>query len=197
MTGKLAYMCPEVYSGKEFNGVHADLWCLGVMLFTQLFGVPPFKTACAGLCPVYNAMLTHGMQKLLQSWAFVDRVSAHAVDIVVRMLMPSPEARLTFQEVVDHPWLEEYRALFDTAAEVELPPATQTDSDTPVKEPLSCQSASKDVDAGVVDSAAAVCAGAGCGGTPSVCCDLDSDCLRSEKLTPPAVRCAPGDHPLA
>ena len=113
VAGKVGYMSPEVYADSPFNGLAADLWCVGVMLFVKLFGVPPFKAANPGLCPVYNAMTTMGLPLLLRSWKFTDMVSADAVDLVVAMLQPDPVRRLSFEQVVAHPWLAAYRHLFD------------------------------------------------------------------------------------
>lgn len=43
-SGTPAYMAPEVLSGQNYEPYSADLWSVGILLFTLLNGAPPFKT---------------------------------------------------------------------------------------------------------------------------------------------------------
>lgn len=40
--GSKPYWSPELYNGYEFNGVQADLYALGIILFIMVFGCRPF-----------------------------------------------------------------------------------------------------------------------------------------------------------
>eukprot|EP00472_Partenskyella_glossopodia_P008104 CAMPEP_0197527730 /NCGR_PEP_ID=MMETSP1318-20131121/22631_1 /TAXON_ID=552666 /ORGANISM="Partenskyella glossopodia, Strain RCC365" /LENGTH=436 /DNA_ID=CAMNT_0043082517 /DNA_START=133 /DNA_END=1443 /DNA_ORIENTATION=+ len=43
--GKPSYMAPEIHAGETFDPQKADAFSLGVVLFTMLTGVPPFRLA--------------------------------------------------------------------------------------------------------------------------------------------------------
>ena len=40
--GSLAYISPDVLSGKPYNGKPSDMWAFCVVLFTMLYGQFPF-----------------------------------------------------------------------------------------------------------------------------------------------------------
>jgi len=47
-------MAPEIISKPyNFDGVKADIYALGVVMYLMTFGVPPFNKACLE-CPFYN-----------------------------------------------------------------------------------------------------------------------------------------------
>lgn len=41
--GTPPFMCPEIVQKRPYNGMKADIWALGVMLFLMLNGKLPFK----------------------------------------------------------------------------------------------------------------------------------------------------------
>lgn len=41
--GTPAYMSPEMCKKQKYNGPATDIWALGIMLYTMLFGQQPFK----------------------------------------------------------------------------------------------------------------------------------------------------------
>ena len=41
--GTPAYMAPELCNKKEYTGPMADSWALGIVFYTILFGVQPFR----------------------------------------------------------------------------------------------------------------------------------------------------------
>lgn len=46
--GTMGYMAPEMlnrFSSNGYSGIQADLFALGVMTFTMVFGIPPFLSA--------------------------------------------------------------------------------------------------------------------------------------------------------
>jgi len=43
--GTPAYMAPEVFENKGYEGYHSDVWSAGVVLFAMLYGTVPFKAS--------------------------------------------------------------------------------------------------------------------------------------------------------
>lgn len=101
--GKLNYMSPEVFNNAApFNGLHADMWALGVILFILLVGVPPMDFA--GVADPRFVMIRDGrLAEMLEQWAV--RLSPSALDLLQCMLRPVPAQRLTVAQVLDHPWM--------------------------------------------------------------------------------------------
>ncbi|KAF7148493.1 hypothetical protein RHSIM_Rhsim03G0018600 [Rhododendron simsii] len=97
--GSPYYMAPEVL--KRNYGPEIDVWSAGVILYILLCGVPPFW-----------AETEQGVEQAI-IWSVVDfkqdpwpKVSDNAKDLVKKMLDPDPQRRLTAQQVLEHPWLQ-------------------------------------------------------------------------------------------
>ncbi|KAI0240481.1 MAP kinase-activated protein kinase 5 [Lamellibrachia satsuma] len=84
-----------------------DMWSLGVLIYIMLTGYPPFYSDTP------TKVISRGMKKKIMAgnYEFVDEDWAHisdsAKDLVARLLLVDPEARLTILQVLDHPWLRE------------------------------------------------------------------------------------------
>ena len=115
--GSHGYMAPEVLSDRPY-GLAADVWSMGVILYTLLCGRMPFFEDDSEL---EEAMVREG------SWSFGDsnwdEVSYEAKDMVRRLLTLDPFKRPTVQEALDLPWLR-----FDVADEAETDDVRQSGS---------------------------------------------------------------------
>ncbi|GMH00038.1 hypothetical protein Nepgr_001877 [Nepenthes gracilis] len=99
IVGSPYYMAPEVL--KRNYGPEVDVWSAGVILYILLCGVPPFWAETEQ--GVAQAIIRSVIDFKRDPWP---RVSDNAKDLVRRMLDPDPKKRLTAQEVLDHPWLQ-------------------------------------------------------------------------------------------
>jgi len=43
--GTLDYISPEIVEGKSYD-LYIDIWCLGVLAYELLMGIPPFYDRC-------------------------------------------------------------------------------------------------------------------------------------------------------
>ena len=102
--GKTGYMSPECYANLPIDE-RSDLWCLGVMLFMMLFGVPPYRYPDGHICPLFRELAAGNMPVLLEHWGLRYRVSPDALNLVLAMLMPPVEERLSIPDILRHPWL--------------------------------------------------------------------------------------------
>ncbi|KAF4356708.1 hypothetical protein CsatB_016383 [Cannabis sativa] len=99
IVGSPYYMAPEVL--KRNYGPEVDVWSAGVILYILLCGVPPFWAETEQ--GVAQAIIRSVLDFKRDPWP---KVSDNAKDLVKKMLDPDPKRRLTAQEVLDHPWLQ-------------------------------------------------------------------------------------------
>ncbi|KAK7392872.1 hypothetical protein VNO78_21322 [Psophocarpus tetragonolobus] len=99
IVGSPYYMAPEVLLRNY--GPEVDIWSAGVILYILLCGVPPFWAETEQ--GVAQAIIRSVVDFKREPWP---KVSDNAKDLVKKMLDPDPKRRLTAQEVLDHPWLQ-------------------------------------------------------------------------------------------
>ncbi|CAL9050310.1 unnamed protein product [Musa banksii] len=99
IVGSPYYMAPEVL--KRDYGPEVDVWSAGVILYILLCGVPPFWAESEQ--GIARAIIRSVIDFKRDPWP---KISDTAKDLVKRMLDPDPKRRLTAQEVLDHPWLQ-------------------------------------------------------------------------------------------
>ncbi|KAF5785868.1 putative protein kinase CAMK-CDPK family [Helianthus annuus] len=99
IVGSPYYMAPEVL--KRNYGPEVDVWSAGVILYILLCGVPPFWAETEQ--GVAQAIIRSVVDFKRDPWP---KVSDAAKDLVKKMLNPDPKLRLTAQEVLEHPWIQ-------------------------------------------------------------------------------------------
>nr|UXX22584.1 calmodulin-domain protein kinase 20 [Hevea brasiliensis] len=99
IVGSPYYMAPEVL--KRNYGPEVDVWSAGVILYILLCGVPPFWAETEQ--GVAHAIIRSVIDFKRDPWP---KVSDNAKDLVKKMLNPDPKLRLTAQQVLEHPWLQ-------------------------------------------------------------------------------------------
>jgi len=99
IVGSPYYMAPEVL--KRNYGQEIDIWSAGVILYILLCGVPPFWAETDE--GIAHAIIRSRIDFEREPWP---RVSDNAKDLVRKMLENDPYARLTAQQVLEHPWIQ-------------------------------------------------------------------------------------------
>ncbi|CAH8355836.1 unnamed protein product [Eruca vesicaria subsp. sativa] len=99
IVGSPYYMAPEVL--KRDYGPEVDVWSAGVILYILLCGVPPFWAETEQ--GVALAILRGVLDFKRDPWS---QISESAKSLVKQMLNPDPTKRLTAQQVLDHPWIQ-------------------------------------------------------------------------------------------
>ncbi|XP_020324229.1 serine/threonine-protein kinase Chk2-like [Oncorhynchus kisutch] len=119
LCGTPTYLAPEVFTDAVTVGYSraVDAWSLGVVLFVCLAGYPPFyPNARIGLS--VSDQITQGIYTFIPSkW---DGISDDAKDVVKKLLRVDPNARLTIEEALQHPWLMD-EAMKETAEGIMYP----------------------------------------------------------------------------
>eukprot|EP00955_Chlamydomonas_euryale_P067046 359724-Chlamydomonas_euryale.AAC.2 len=93
-------------SGNRYDGAKADLWSCGVMLYTMLVGGYPF---CAAKPSAHDDPAAVAARVTSGQWAVPcgTHLSKPCVDLLTRLLMRDPAARISMRELQAHPWFVE------------------------------------------------------------------------------------------
>lgn len=92
--GSPAYISPDVLSGKPYLGKPSDMWALGVVLFTMLYGQFPF----------YDSMPQELFRKIKAAEFTLPEdspISENTKMIIRKLLVLNPKQRMTAEEVLD------------------------------------------------------------------------------------------------
>ncbi|KAM9542906.1 PAS domain-containing serine/threonine-protein kinase isoform 6-T6 [Guaruba guarouba] len=100
--GTIEYCSPEVLSGKPYRGPELEMWSLGVTLYTLVFGENPFCELEEAMAAVLNPPRP---------------VSKGLMNLMVGLLHPVPEQRMTLVMLVEDQWLKQPVNLGDYAWE--------------------------------------------------------------------------------
>ncbi|CCE83432.1 Piso0_004007 [Millerozyma farinosa CBS 7064] len=98
--GTTVYMAPEILKGDTYSGFAIDIWSLGVILYTMLYGEMPFDE---------GDDLKTKAKILDKDPEFYNTVPSEAVSLVKAMLSKSPKDRPSIEEVLASPFLLDLR----------------------------------------------------------------------------------------
>ncbi|PKC68750.1 Pkinase-domain-containing protein [Rhizophagus irregularis] len=91
------YIAPEVlFDRTNGHSFEADIWSLGVIMYTLLFGRPPFQTD-GEVDQIYRRI-----KELKYEFPSHITVSKEAKKLINLMLILEPEKRLTIQQILNH-----------------------------------------------------------------------------------------------
>lgn len=91
------YVAPEVLMERGYNGLSADIWSCGVILYVMLAGRLPFDD--------------RNMNTLLGKiergeYQMIRHISHSAKDLISRMMVVDPRKRITIEDIIKHPWFQ-------------------------------------------------------------------------------------------
>lgn len=96
-----AYVSPEILNANcSYSGRSADVWSLGVMLYTMLVGRYPFHDTEPGA--LFNK-IRRG------KFSIPDSLSSKARCLARSIMQRDPSDRLSASEILDHPWFHTAR----------------------------------------------------------------------------------------
>ena len=105
IVGTLGYMAPEVLMGKEYN-YSADVWAIGVITYLLLTGYLPFDDEQEDK-EVIRKTLFESIPFYNDSWK---NISSKAKEFVKKILKKDKEERISIEEILSDPWLEDFAA---------------------------------------------------------------------------------------
>ncbi|KAL0145127.1 kinase-like protein [Mucor lusitanicus] len=93
--GTVSFASPEILLGRPYRAEPAEIWSLGVLLYTILFGEVPFHDSNMAIAGQF-------VQPKI-------RVSPECLSLISCMLNRSPEKRPSIHQILLHPWFSEYQ----------------------------------------------------------------------------------------
>ena len=93
-------MGPEIVNKTEYCGPPADIWALGVLLFTMLSGCFPYRGATDK--ELYTK-ISHADYKLPSE--VQKSLSGAAIDLITSLFQINADNRPTAKQILNHPWL--------------------------------------------------------------------------------------------
>ncbi|XP_037491427.1 serine/threonine-protein kinase SRK2I [Jatropha curcas] len=99
--GTPAYIAPEVLLRQEYDGKIADVWSCGVTLYVMLVGAYPFED------PDEPKDFRKTIQRILNvQYSIPDmvRISPECCDLISRIFVFDPAARITIPQIKNHDW---------------------------------------------------------------------------------------------
>jgi serine/threonine protein kinase len=100
--GTPSYMAPEIVLKTEYCGPPADIWAMGVVLFTILCGQFPYRGATDE--ELYNKICKadyHIPSEVLEY------ISPEAKDLIAKLFSIKADDRPSAKEILNHPWIRD------------------------------------------------------------------------------------------
>ena len=95
--GSPCYAAPEMIAGRRYNGLPADIWSLGIILYAMSCGYLPFEDPNTG--KLYKKIL--GCDYLIPGF-----ISAQCKDMIKKILNTDPATRPKATEIRKHGWYQ-------------------------------------------------------------------------------------------
>lgn len=126
--GSTAYAAPEMIKGLKYSGPEADIWSLGVILYTLVCGYLPFDDDNESI--VYGKIIA-----LDYHFEGVEGLGDDIKSLIAGILVLDPSKRLTMEQMLNHAWM-----LDGSASRVsQRKPITESDHfNTPEETELLC-----------------------------------------------------------
>ena len=98
LCGTLMYISPEILQKKPYDPFKSDVWSIGVIIFALLTGCSPWTATTE------NGMCLQIKDGAFQTPSFLSDQVRH---LISRMMDINPRTRISLQEAINHPWLQE------------------------------------------------------------------------------------------
>lgn len=94
--GTTVYMAPELLKNEKYSGFSIDIWSLGIILFTMLYGEMPFDE---------DDDLKTKYKIIHDDPVYKEIIPPDAINLLKKILCKDPYKRPTLNEIINHPFL--------------------------------------------------------------------------------------------
>ena len=109
-TGRLPYIAPEILLNQPYNGINADIFSLGQILFNLVTGLYGFQAARPN-DQFYNLIIQQNIAQYWQNLGNQINVSQEFKNLFIGMVDPNPAQRPTIAQILNDPWMQEINNL--------------------------------------------------------------------------------------
>ena len=109
-TGRLPYIAPEILLNQPYNGITADIFSLGQILFNLVTGLYGFQAARPN-DQFYNLIIQQNIAQYWQNLGNQINVSQEFKNLFIGMVDPNPAQRPTIAQILNDPWMQEINNL--------------------------------------------------------------------------------------
>jgi len=95
--GSPHYASPEVIKGDKYDGMEADVWSIGVILFALVSGRLPFDEKSKNLSKLLEKVKS-GIFEMPEN------LSDDLKELISKMLTVDPNKRITIRDIKKHEW---------------------------------------------------------------------------------------------
>ena len=92
--GSPSYAAPEILLGYPYDGFKTDIWCCGIILYVMLCGFLPFDGETNQ--EIFNQIIECKPE-------YPSFLGEECINLLIGILTPRPEERLSIQEIKQHP----------------------------------------------------------------------------------------------
>ncbi|BFZ10537.1 hypothetical protein BsWGS_13576 [Bradybaena similaris] len=93
--GSPLYASPEIVNGNPYHGPEVDVWSLGVILYTLVYGAMPFESSNVA---ILRQQICHGLYS-------EPIIASEAAGLIHHMLTVTPSRRATMEDILHHWWV--------------------------------------------------------------------------------------------
>lgn len=105
ISGKKYYIAPEIYALQDFDGIKADIWSCGIILYMLLTGQVLYQYPI-DVDPNFQLLVSNRFDLLLSEEKIHTFLSDSVKDLLSKMLVVRPfEKRIDSTEILNHEWL--------------------------------------------------------------------------------------------
>ena len=97
--GTLYYMPPEIVNKQKYIPFYSDIWSLGVLLYTMLFGNFPFKSK-------KESELFELINKAKLDFPDDIEVSEEVKNLLFKIIVIKPTKRISLEDILNDPWFK-------------------------------------------------------------------------------------------
>jgi serine/threonine protein kinase len=96
-SGSLAYQAPEILKREPFDGIIADMWALGVVLYYMVYGVPPWT----------RRRRNEVIRQITEAEFIIPIDATESLrSLICGLMTVDVEKRMTMEEVLSSEWLK-------------------------------------------------------------------------------------------
>lgn len=95
--GTPIFAAPEVIKNKPYDGQKADMWSLGVILYTMVVGKMPWNSL--------NNPIEVMNQIVRGTYTIPSDISINLNDLISSLIVVPPEFRISCSDILSHPWI--------------------------------------------------------------------------------------------